>query len=109
MGGERPRRLHKTPSARERAACRPWLFAELAAIQPDVVVCMGATAGQSLLGSTFRVGTARGTAIEADGRLSVATLHPSAVLRQQEERDRRQAYRSLAEDLRLAASAARAA
>lgn len=104
-----PRRLHKTPSARERAACRPWLLAEIAAVRPEVVVCMGATAGQSLFGPSFRVGTSRGKVLHRDGQRYVATIHPSAVLRQQEDRDRRAAYGSLVEDLRLAETASRAA
>ena len=99
------RRLHKTPSASERSACRPWLLAEIAAVRPDLVVCMGATAGQSLLGSSFRVGTSRGKVFESEGQLYVATIHPSAVLRQRDERDRQVAYQSLVGDLRVAASA----
>ena len=77
------RRLHKKPNAREIAACRPWLDAELGALQPEVVVALGATAAQDLMGAAFRVTRDRGKIIRDVpwARTFVATIHPSAILR----------------------------
>ena len=97
------RRIHQRPSAREVAACKQWLTAELAAVHPDVIVVLGATAGQALFGSRFRVGTARGEVLDLDGRPVIATIHPSAVLRVQEPADRDEQYAGLVADLRRAA------
>jgi len=96
------RRIHQKPSAGEVAACHRWLGAELAAVDPAVVVALGATAGQALFGSRFRVGAARGQALDLDGRPVVATIHPSAVLRVQEPADRDKQYAGLVADLRRA-------
>ena len=96
------RRIHQRPSAREVAACHQWLEAELAAVDPDVVIALGATAGQALFGSKFRVGAARGQVLDLDGRQVVATIHPSAVLRVQEPADRDEQYAGLVADLRRA-------
>jgi DNA polymerase len=101
------RRLHKKPGARELAACRPWLEAELEAIHPLAIVCMGATAAQSLLGREFRITQQRGEFIESHwASLVMATYHPSAILRapEKEQRDRLRAdfvsdLRKLAERL----------
>jgi DNA polymerase len=97
------RRIHQKPSAREVAACHQWLEAELAAVDPAVIVALGATAGQALFGSSFRVGTARGQVLDLDGRAVVATIHPSAVLRVQEPADRDDQFAGLVADLRRAA------
>ena len=97
------RRIHQKPSAREMAACHPWLEGELAAVDPAVIVALGATAGQALFGSKFRVGTARGQVLDLDGRAVIATIHPSAVLRVQEPADRDEQYAGLVADLRRAA------
>lgn len=83
---ERPgmkRRIHKKPSDAEVVACHPWLEAELEVLAPRVVVCLGATAAQSLLGKQFRVSTQRGKVMKPWGATPVviATVHPSAVLR----------------------------
>ena len=83
---ERPgtkRRIHKKPSDAEVVACHPWLEAELEVLAPRVVVCLGATAAQSLLGKEFRVSTQRGKVLKPWGATPVviATVHPSAVLR----------------------------
>ncbi|KUI12028.1 uracil-DNA glycosylase [Mycobacterium sp. GA-1285] len=102
------RRIHKTPGRTEVVACRPWLLAELDVIRPEVLVLMGATAAQSLLGSKFRLTAHRGEALElpAIDELDVApevavTVHPSSVLRgPPEERD--QAFDALVSDLRFA-------
>lgn len=75
-------RLHKKPGAREIHACHPWLEAELEAVAPKIVVCLGATAAQALMGRDFRVSTARGKIqTGARGPAFMATWHPSAVLR----------------------------
>jgi uracil-DNA glycosylase family protein len=96
------RRIHQRPSAGEVAACRQWLTAELAAVDPAVVVVLGATAGQVLFGSKFRVGAARGQVLDLDGRAVVAAIHPSAVLRAREPADRDEQYAGLVADLRRA-------
>jgi DNA polymerase len=96
------RRIHQRPSAREMAACHQWLEGELAAVDPDVIVVLGATAGQALFGSKFRVGAARGEVLDLDGRAVVATIHPSAVLRVREPADRDEQYAGLVADLRRA-------
>jgi DNA polymerase len=97
------RRIHERPSAREVGACKQWLSAELAAVDPTVVVALGATAGQSLFGSRFRVGAARGEVLDYEGRKVVATIHPSAVLRVREPADRDETFAGLVADLRRAA------
>jgi uracil-DNA glycosylase family protein len=96
------RRIHQRPSAREVAACHQWLEGELAAVDPSVIVALGATAGQALFGSKFRVGAARDQVLDLDGRAVVATIHPSAVLRVQEPADRDKQYAGLVADLRRA-------
>jgi DNA polymerase len=76
------RRLHSKPSAREVAACRPWLEAELKVIHPRILICLGATAAQSLLGREFRVSRSQGKVFESTwAPWTMATLHPSALLR----------------------------
>ena len=97
------RRIHEKPSARDVAACHHWLDAELAAVDPAVIVALGATAGQALFGSRFRVGTARGQPLDLDGRAVVATIHPSAVVRVPKPADRDEQYAGLVADLRRAA------
>ncbi|HTD54857.1 MAG TPA: UdgX family uracil-DNA binding protein, partial [Silvibacterium sp.] len=83
------RRIHKKPSMREVAACRPWLAAEIDAVKPRLIVCLGATAAQSLLGSAFRVTKDRGRIIEIAGYPPIlATVHPSSILRAQTDEDR---------------------
>jgi uracil-DNA glycosylase len=76
------RRIHKKPSYSEIAACRPWLDSELSALKPDVLVCLGATAAQALLGREFSVMRQRGRWIESPlARHVIATVHPSSILR----------------------------
>jgi uracil-DNA glycosylase len=95
------RRIHDKPTWTETTACRPWLDAELAVVKPRALVLMGATAGQSLLGKTFRVTRSRGVAIPSDlAELVTATIHPSAVLRGD---DREELFRGLVDDLRFVA------
>jgi uracil-DNA glycosylase len=95
------RRIHDKPSWSEIRACSHWLDLELEAVQPALVVCLGATATQTLLGRTARVGALRGKPVElADRRPALVTIHPSAVLRAGE--DRAEARAGLLEDLELA-------
>ena len=90
-------------------ACRPWLEAELRAVKPAVVVCLGATAAQSIFGTQFKLMQQRGRVLPSDASaLTVATIHPSAVLRAPDEAGRRKAYGTLVNDLRAAREAARA-
>ncbi len=97
------KRIHKTPSARQIKACHPWLQAEMAVVQPEVVVALGAAAAQSLMGKDFRVTKSRGKAIEVDfARALVATVHPSAVLRAPAE-ERAKAEKEFVRDFRAVA------
>jgi uracil-DNA glycosylase len=101
------RRIHQKPNAAEVAACRPWLDAELALLKPKVLVCLGATAAQALLGRQFRVSKDRGVAVESDlAPVVMATVHPSAILRSD---DRERELELFVEDLRRVAEALRAA
>lgn len=101
------RRIHQAPELRHLVACRPWLEAELAAVDPDVVVCLGASAGRSVLGRRVRIGAERGALVEGpDGREVVITTHPSAVLRLRSRGGYDEALTALAADLRLAATTA---
>ena len=102
------RRIHDKPNRAEVAACRPWLDAELAVVRPRVLVLLGATAAQALLGSGFRVTRERGRPIEGTGFAEhvVATVHPSAIVRIRDREDRAEAEQALAADLRLAAGLA---
>ena len=98
------RRIHKKPRASEVKACRPWLEAELRAVQPSVVVCLGATAAQAVLGPAFKLMRQRGQIVSsAIAPRVVATVHPSAVLRAPDSEGRRAAYEMLVSDLRIAA------
>jgi DNA polymerase len=98
------RRIHQKPSWSESVACRPWLQAELAVVQPRVVVCLGATAAQSLLGRDFRVTQHRGELLDSDLAEHVtATIHPSAILRQQDDESRNAEFTAFVDDLRVVA------
>jgi uracil-DNA glycosylase len=102
------RRIHKKPRASEIKACRPWLEAEIAAVKPRVIVCLGATAAQSLLGSAFKLTAHRGEVLQTPwAGAVVATIHPSAILRAPDQEGRRAAYESFVADLKVAVSAAR--
>ncbi len=102
------RRIHQTPQVRHLKACRPWLSAEIAAVGPDLIVCLGAIAAKTLLGNDFRLTQDRGRLIDAevDGRPRrlIATAHPSAVLRTPAGAERDEAYAALVTDLRTAAA-----
>ena len=98
------RRIHSKPNAMEIQACFPWLEAEIAAIKPQVVVALGATAAQALLGRSFRVTRQRGVPIPSALAVQVvATVHPSALLRAPDEAARRAETERLIADLRAAA------
>jgi len=114
------RRIHATPDAHDMAACRPWLVAEFALLDPEVVIALGATAAKALFGPSFRVTKSRGVLMPwpasaahaeefdrgeeaaSDGAFALATIHPSAVLRAD---DREAAYGGLVSDLQVAAKA----
>ncbi len=103
------RRLHAKPTAREMNACRPWLEAELETIEPEVLVCLGATAAQSLLGRGFRITKQHGAWVESNwARWTMATYHPSALLRAPDEDARRLMYGEFVDDLRVIARKLRA-
>ena|SRR2546422_3628327 len=95
------RRIHQKPNAHEIAACRPWLEAEIAAVKPRVIVCLGATAAQALLGRQFRVTRDRGRLVDSPlGVKLLATVHPSAILRAPDDESRRSEMRRFVEDLK---------
>ena len=101
------RRIHKKPSWREIQACRPWLEQEIAAIRPGVILCLGATAAQSLLGKDFRVTQQRGRVIAMqEGSRVIATVHPSSILRIEDESERHAELARFVEDLKRAVEAA---
>jgi DNA polymerase len=96
------RRIHQKPNWSEIAACRPWLDAELAVVEPRVLVCLGATAAQALLGRQFRVTKERGKPVESDlAEHVLATIHPSSILRDPETRE--QEYAAFVDDLKVVA------
>lgn len=95
------RRLHTKPNAREIGACLPWLEAEIELIKPHVLVCLGATAAQALLGRDFRVSRDRGRFVPSDlAPFVTATVHPSSILRARTDEERRLEMRLFVEDLR---------
>jgi uracil-DNA glycosylase len=99
--GRGKRRLHQRPNIEEIAACRPWLNAELAVVQPEVLVCLGATAAKALLGSKVRVTKDRGRFLESDIAPAVSvTVHPSSILRIEDDEERHAARAELVADFR---------
>jgi uracil-DNA glycosylase family protein len=97
-------RLHKKPNAEQVHACFPWLEAELAVVRPRVLVLLGATAAQALLGSSFRVSRQRGELLESDLAPRVlATVHPSSILRAPDDEARALAYKGFVADLAVVA------
>jgi uracil-DNA glycosylase family protein len=100
------RRIHKRPNAEEVAACRPWLEAEIETVKPEMVVLLGATAAQALLGSSFRVSRQRGEFVESLlGPVLTATVHPSSILRAADEDARQAEYDAFVQDLKRVAEA----
>jgi DNA polymerase len=99
------RRIHKKPRPSEIKACRPWLDAEIAVTRPHVIVCLGATAAQALLGKEFSVMRERGKFVPSSlGRYVMATVHPSSILRAQDEESRRVHKEAFIADLQVAAA-----
>lgn len=102
------RRIHQTPDTTHIAACKPWLAAELRQVDPQLVVCLGATSAKALLGNDFRVTKQRGEVLERDTSLGtrrfLATVHPSSILRVPDT-ERELAYAGLVEDLKVAVAA----
>ena len=96
------RRIHKKPNAAEIGACRPWLEIEIALVKPQLVVCLGATAAQALLGKTFKVSTERGQFVGASP-IMTATVHPSSILRAPDDASRRAEMRRFIDDLKRVA------
>jgi uracil-DNA glycosylase family protein len=100
------RRIHAKPNPLEITACRPWLDAELKVVKPRVLVCLGATAAQTLLGRTFRVTQQRGRFVESPlAPIVTATVHPSSILRAPDDLTRRLEFQRFVEDLRTVAEA----
>jgi len=94
------RRIHAKPNAAEITACRPWLEAELAVVHPRAVVCLGATAARTLLGSSFRVSIQRGSFVDSPlAPVVTATVHPSSILREPDAATRHQAMKDFVRDL----------
>ena len=107
--GRGKRRIHQKPNTTEVRACQPWLLGEIEAVAPRVIVCLGATAAQSLLGSAFRVTQNRGKPLASPyGPLIVATVHPASILRGSPD-EREAALALFVDDLRAAAAAVTAA
>ena len=99
------RRIHAKPNSQEIRACRPWLDAEIALVQPEVVVCLGATAAQALLGSAFRVSRQRGEVLPSTmAPAVVATVHPSSILRAPDDETRREERARFVQDLKVVAT-----
>ena len=103
------RRIHKKPKVSEVKACNPWLQAEMEAIKPRIIVCLGATAAQAILGGTYRLTKERGNFVTHPWAPHVtATIHPSAVLRIPDAEERHAAYTAFVDDLKRIAAHAKA-
>ena len=100
------KRIHGKPNRKEVIACKPWLDKEISIIQPDVIVLLGATAAQALLGSSFRLTQHRGEFVKSDSaEFVIATIHPAGILRMRTSEERHAAKADLVRDLKLVASA----
>jgi uracil-DNA glycosylase family protein len=100
------RRIHQTPKRFEIEACRPWLDAELSVVEPEALVLLGATAAKALMGSSFRLTQHRGELLDSElAPIVTATVHPSSILRQEDDESRYAAREAFAEDLRVVAQA----
>ena len=103
-GEKSARRIHKKPNDAEVRACHPWLSEEIRLVHPEVIVCLGATAAQSIMGKSFRVTKERGRAVKApDGSTVIATVHPSSVLRAPDAAARAEAEREFLADMKKVA------
>jgi DNA polymerase len=100
------RRIHEKPAVGHITACHPWLAAELSAVRPHVIVCLGATAGRSVLGRAVTIAAERGKLIDSDEPSVLITTHPSALLRLRDRSGWEEAFDWFVDDLRTAASAA---
>jgi len=99
------RRLHKKPNALEISACRPWLDAEIKVVKPEVVVLLGATAAQGVMGRQFRVTQQRGQWVQSTiAPLVMATVHPSSILRAPDDESRHEEMRKFVDDLKKVAA-----
>ena len=98
------RRIHQKPNVSEVKACKPWLVEEIALVQPQLIVCLGATAAFSVLGRDFKLTQQRGRQVDSQWGPALATYHPSAVLRAPDETLRASKYAALVADLRIAQS-----
>src|SRR5262249_53678364 len=96
------RRIHKKPNTTEVNACQPWLEAEMLSVKPKIIVCLGATAAQAILGRDYRLTRERGNLVEhAWAPYATATFHPSAILRAPDEEERHRQYADFVADLKL--------
>jgi uracil-DNA glycosylase len=96
------RRLHQKPSIRQVTACRPWLEAEIQVLRPKLLVCMGATAAQSVIDKAVPITQSRGKFLKSDlGPLTFITIHPSAIYRHPEKKEQEKEYRRFAEEMKL--------
>src|SRR5689334_24019334 len=103
-GEKSARRIHKKPNDAEIRACHPWLSEEIRLVRPEVIVCLGATAAQAIMGKSFRVTKERGRAVKApDGSTVIATVHPSSVLRAPDPAARADAEREFLADMKKVA------
>jgi DNA polymerase len=103
-GEKSARRIHKKPNDAEIRACHPWLEEEIRLVKPQVVVCLGATAAQAIMGKSFRVTKERGKPVQApNGGVVIATVHPSSVLRAPDPEARAQAEREFFSDMKKVA------
>jgi uracil-DNA glycosylase len=100
------KRLHKKPASRHVAACRPWLDLELEKVDPAVVVCLGGSAAEAILGSGVKIMSQRGQPVEWGARLVLPTIHPSYVLRSRDDAARQERFGFLVSDLVLASQLA---
>jgi uracil-DNA glycosylase len=102
------RRIHQKPDGRHIKACRPWLDAELGLLKPEALIVMGATAAQALLGASFKVTKERGKLLETElAPIVVATIHPSAILRERDDEARHLQREAFTSDIQVAAEALR--
>jgi uracil-DNA glycosylase family protein len=103
--GRGKRRIHQKPNSLEVSACRPWLLAEIELLKPEIVVCMGATAAQALLGRQFKVTQRRGELVTSSfAPQIVATVHPSSILRAPDDDTRHRELRRFVADLKIVAN-----
>jgi uracil-DNA glycosylase len=100
------RRLHKKPNSREIAACRPWLVSEIESLQPELIVCLGVTAAQSVMQRPVKITEERGKLLDSPfGAKVLVTVHPSSLLRIQDQPDKEQAWKAFVRDLKVLAKA----